>query len=333
MSVVAMLITDFDCDLDAVNKEGKDAASVAKEMGHDHISKYLEDAKNFHNNKLRSTLIERLTVTRAIPTGEVIVLGTFSSIIELKIPVTGEKVAGKVFKFDNSKVNTLMPQIENIVKEIEIISCLHHYNVVKIKGVCFLPDRVLPVLLMDIMTSSLHSYVLEHRPPVEKRLNLLHDVASGLAYLHNLSPPFVHGHLTAENVLIGTHFNARIGGFDIKSTLDVFPTGKTDYMPPESEGSSKTPESSVDVFSFGHLSLFCLLQKLIIPILPPTYLDSEGKPHVQHEYERRSQFIKEAGEVLLEKIGLFDAIKQCLHNNPAQRPSATKLIIITTRIL
>ena len=42
---------------------------------------------------------------------------------------------------------------------------------------------------------------------------------------------------------------------------------------------------SIDILSFGHLSLFTVLQKHV-HLQPPTYLDSEGKLVHRSEEER-----------------------------------------------
>ena len=51
-SVVALLITEFDCEPDVVNKEGKDPAAIAEESGHKLTSEYLRKVKNLHHSQL-----------------------------------------------------------------------------------------------------------------------------------------------------------------------------------------------------------------------------------------------------------------------------------------
>ena len=114
----------------------------------------------------------------------------------------------------------LKTKVSVIIKKIATITALSHVNIVESKGVCFLPDRILPVLLMERMNCSLTFYFKKNTSvPVEKRITMLQDIASGLKYLHSLSPPFTHGHLAAENVLLDAELRVKIGGFDI----DFFP--------------------------------------------------------------------------------------------------------------
>ena len=111
-------------------------------------------------------------------------------------------------------------------------------------------------------------------------------------------------------------------------TLTSLP-GTLAYMPPEAqgtEGSSVTYGPTLDVFSFGHLSLFTVTQKPV-PLLPPTYHDHlTGKVHGRSEVERREIFIEKAEQLLSGNPSLVVMIKQCLHNNPAQRPHTRELL-------
>ncbi|CAI8029709.1 Probable serine/threonine-protein kinase DDB_G0278521, partial [Geodia barretti] len=85
----------------------------------------------------------------------------------------------------------------------------------------------------------------------------LQDTASGLNYLHSLDPQFIHGHLTAENILLDARLRAKIGVFAIESNLHHL---NPEYMPLEAEEGS---DPSLDIFSFGHLALVTILQEKV----------------------------------------------------------------------
>ena len=148
----------------------------------------------FLPDELRTTLAKNLPITKAVPTGEMIASGTFSSIIELKISKCEERVAGKVFKICPQDTKELKTKVSVIIKKITTITTLSHVNIVESKGVCFLPDRILPVLLMERLNSLTSYFKTNTSVPVEKRITMLQDIASGLKYLYGLSPPFTHGH-------------------------------------------------------------------------------------------------------------------------------------------
>ena len=271
---------------------------------------------------MRTTIKACLKVTKAIPTGRDILRGAFSSIIELKVVATEEKVAGKVFRVEASETERLMPKVDEIKDTVEVITKFDHVNIVQCKGIAFLPDRIIPVVLMETIMESIQSYIKGHyHLSLEQKFIVLHGTASGLNYLHTLKPIFIHSHLTAENVLLDvSRLHAKIAGFD----LDPMPhtSDAMEYVPPEATGVPSDP--SFDVFSFGHLALVTLLQEEVKPLLPSQYF-KDNEPAVRHEVERRKIFIDKAKQWLGDN-GLFGMIKKCLENIPSKRPNIEEII-------
>ena len=61
---------------------------------------------------------------------------------------------------------------------------------------------------------------------------------------------------------------------------------------------------------------------------PPNYTNTTtGILHARSEVKRRENSIKLAEHLLSENHTLMTVIKQCLHNNPAQRPCTGELMI------
>ena len=272
---------------------------------------------------------------KATPTGAVLGSGTYGSVIELTS--AGETVAGKVFRM--SSTVRLQPIANKVCGELIMMTQLHHPNIVQCKGVCLLVDQPLPVLLMERLMSSLHAYLLHpdnSNLPLERKVAILHDTASGLDYLHNCTPAIIHRDLTAKNVLLDSELRAKIADFGNSRIMDLDPDsspetltslpGTLEYMPPEAQGGRVTYDPSLDVFSFGHLSLFTITQTPVRPLLPPNYHDSTGKLHARSEVRRRAHFVEAAEQLLSENQSLVALIKQCLHNIPAQRPHTRKLL-------
>ena len=253
--------------------------------------------------------------------------GTFSSIIELKVSGTGEKVVGKVFKINPLDTDQLLGKVEVIFKEIETISNLKNENIVMSKGLCFLPDRIMPVLLMERMTSSLQSYIQHHTSmslSMEERIRVLQQTANGLNYLHSLKPTFVHGRLTTKNILLDdTMMTAKIGGFYIES-LPQIPV-PAEYLPPEAQGGSQSSDPSVDVFSFGHLALVTILQEEVVSLPSSQSFNEAGEPSVVHEVKRRAKYLEKA-QMLTTETKLLENINECLKNNPKCRPCTEKVL-------
>ena len=68
-------------------------------------------------------------------------------------------------------------------------------------------------------------------------------------------------------------------------------------------------------------------QKFPDTLLPPTYPDPNNPGHLlaRSEVERRSDYIQLLHEQLGEQHPLSQLVSRCLHNIPAQRPSAEEL--------
>ena len=154
---------------------------------------------------------------------------------------------------------------------LQVMAELRHPHIVQFLGLCFLEGSALPVLVMERLDSSL-DYLLEGAPgfPLTLKRSLLADVARGLLYLHTRNPPVVHRDLSAQNVLLTSSLVAKISDLgnarivnlqpgQLARTLTHLP-GTMVYMPPEAfeEGSRYGPR--LDIFSFGHLTLFTLTQ-------------------------------------------------------------------------
>ena len=154
------------------------------------------------------------------------------------------------------------------------MSDIKHPNIVKFVGLCTLPNSGpgLPpaAIVMELMSTNLHDFLLNtHNIPLSLKHSILGDVANGLYFLHNLQPdPIIHRDLTATNVLL--HFvssclMAKISDFGCSRYLPSSGLAKMTkrpgnvlYMPPEADRDDY--DSKLDIFSFGHLALFVLLQ-------------------------------------------------------------------------
>ena len=261
--------------------------------------------------------------------------GTYGSVIELTS--AGETVAGKVFRMASTV--RLQAIANRVCGELIMMTELHHCNIVQCKGVSLLVDQPLPVLLMERLVSSLHAYLLHPDNSdlsVGRKVSIFRDTASGLDYLHSHTPAIIHRDLTAKNVLLDSELRAKIADFGNSRIMDLDPEsspetltslpGTLEYMPPEAQGCKVTYDPSLDVFSFGHLSLFTITQTPVRPLLPPNYHDSSGELRARSEVKRRVQFVEAAEQLLSENQSLVALIKQCLHNQPAQRPHTGELL-------
>ena len=184
----------------------------------------------------------------------------------------------------------------------------------------------------------LYAYLMDPQnqtfPFIRKAL-ILRDVASGLMYLHERRPALVHCDLTSKNVLLTAELTAKIGDFGTGKIMDLDPEATPDthttqpgtlgYMPPEAMTGRAQYDTKIDIFAFGHLTLFAILQTQI-PLLPATYLNEQGSLRPRSEVMRRQKSIDKASKMLGENCPLVDLLRRCLHNSPGQRHCANEIL-------
>ena len=153
---------------------------------------------------------------------------------------------------------------------MQVMAELRHPHIVQFLGLCFLEGSALPVLVMERLDSNLDE-LLEGVPglPLALKRSLLADVARGLLYLHTHNPPVVHRDLSARNVLLTSSQVAKISDLGNARIVNLRPNqvrnltplpGTMVYMPPEAFDERSQYGPRLDIFSFGHLTLFTLTQ-------------------------------------------------------------------------
>ena len=153
-------------------------------------------------------------------------------------------------------------------EQCQLMFDLRHPNVTVFLGICFVPKYDLPLFVSESLDGSVDD-LLETIPniPLVLKHSILEDVARGLLYLHKHKPQIVHGDLTANNVLLTTSLEAKISDYGNSGLVGIQPDKSSSsttefYLPPEAR--YRTTElhlnSSLDVFSFGHLALYTLTQ-------------------------------------------------------------------------
>ena len=221
------------------------------------------------------------------PIGTKIGAGAYGSVEEVAIPgaICAAKTIHKIF-LDCSEIppSEIRKNLAQFVKESKMMSTLRHPNIVQFLGVCFFPGSRLPALVMERLLTSLHDFLdPETGPPpsaptplsfftLSLKCCVLHDVASGLAYLHERSPPIIHRDLSARNVLLNSGMVAKIADLGVArivprmraaATMTKAP-GASVYMPPEavapaaSNAERSKYDASIDIFSFGVVTIFTI---------------------------------------------------------------------------
>ena len=151
--------------------------------------------------------------------------------------------------------------VEKFCAEIKILSEIRHPNFVQFIGVYFRETSPFPVLVMELMHTSLAHCLTQDKQkfPLSIKLFILQDVARALVYLHTQEPPILHRDLTANNVLLTPSMRAKVADLGMAKimTIDMSKLtqcpGNVVYMPPEALKEHPSYGIEIDVYSYGVL--------------------------------------------------------------------------------
>ena len=237
---------------------------------------------------------------------------------------------------------------EKFFAELGILCSIHHPNIVQYHCVCLLPNSKSPALVMEQLQTNLHDYLLNPsyaNLSLNAKVSILHDIARGLAYLHNHKPVVIHRDLTARNVLLNSERVAKISDFGNSRIIDIDPAcssefkstsrvpGTIVYMPPEACSDHAKFNKKLDIFSFGHLALFTATQVFPCDLLPATFCDDDGNVCARTEVERRQTYINQLEQQLDGNYDLIKLIKQCLHISSRMRPTTNDIVDILEKLV
>ena len=236
---------------------------------------------------------------------------------------------------------------EKFVEECRLMSNLRHPNIVQFLGVFFSDsgseESSVPVVLMELMPTSLQG-VIESQPNFSLSLkqSILRDVACGMSYLHGRNPPVIHRDLTATNVLLTSVMVAKISDFGNSRIVSISPDqlqktmtsvpGTPVYLPPEAFGLQPKYTSKLDIFSFGQVALYTILQEFPSPS-GATVFDSATKTlFAVSEVKRRQPYVNKLESFIFSYPAIVEIVLSCLDNDPDNRPTALEIFTRLERV-
>ncbi|KAK8957708.1 putative leucine-rich repeat receptor-like protein kinase [Platanthera zijinensis] len=171
---------------------------------------------------------------------------------------------GRMVAIKRSKVGSSQGGLE-FKTEIEMLSRVHHKNLVTLVGFCF--QRGERMLVYDYVSKGTLRENLAGQTGIQldwmRRLQIALDSARGLAYLHELAnPPIIHRDIKSSNILLDDNLNAMVADFGISKLatdaevghISTQVKGTMGYLDPEYFMTQILTEKS-DVYSFGVMML------------------------------------------------------------------------------
>ncbi|GLU06661.1 hypothetical protein SLE2022_236680 [Rubroshorea leprosula] len=224
--------------------------------------------------------------------------------------------------------------------EIELLSRVHHKNLVGLVGFCF--EQGEQMLIYEFMAHGTLRDNLLGRSSIyldwKRRLRIALGAARGLTYLHELAnPPIIHRDVKSSNILLDENFTAKVADFGLsklvsdssKGHVSTQVKGTLGYLDPEYYMTQQLTEKS-DVYSFGVVMLELIMAKQ--PIEKGKYVVREVRTAMDRndeEYfglrEMMDPTIRNAGTLV--GFGKFlELAMQCVEDSAGDRPTMSEVV-------
>ena len=219
--------------------------------------------------------------------------------------------------------------LQSFYNECDKLSKIRHPNVVQLLGVYEDKHSRLPVIVMELMHESLSRLLFRTKSlPFYVEINICHDVAQALAYLHSFKRPIVHRDLSSNNIMISKDYRAKVTDLGVAKVAkgsflnwDNTPApGTLAYMPPEVRKVPADLSPAMDIFAIGINAI--QLQTHKFPKPGPEFASGIlGLSKVVSEKERRKEHL----DLMDRSHPLRPLALECIKDNPRDRPSALKI--------
>ncbi|OQR83960.1 protein kinase [Achlya hypogyna] len=149
--------------------------------------------------------------------------------------------------------------LKDFHKECDLMRQLRHPNIVLFLGSSAQPPNLFLVTELLAKGSLFDIYHVEERlanigKHYKRVLQVAINMARGMAYLHSLSPPLIHRDLKSPNIMVDSHWVAKIGDFGLSRIKDETKTmtkcGSPLWVAPEILQGHRFAEGC-DIYSFG----------------------------------------------------------------------------------
>ena len=261
---------------------------------------------------------------------EILGVGSYGKVCKAKcgqLPCGAKLLHDTMFGTNDPGISKFVEQFE---QEGRFLRMIKHPNIVQFLGTVRDPRSQKLALLMELMDESLTRFLERSIGPLpyHTQLNICHDVALALAYLH--SNDIIHRDLSSNNVLlIGEGSRAKVTDFGMSKLIGMNPRmtpltmcpGTHAYMPPEALITPPRYSNKLDCFSHGVLTIQIVTRQFPNPGDAHVEDPKEGSFRQVPERERRKKDI----DLIDPNHPLLPLAFHCIHLRAAQRPSADEL--------
>ena len=266
---------------------------------------------------------------------ETLGVGSYGKVCKAKcgqLPCAAKLLHDTMFGTNDPGISKFVKRFE---QECRFLKAIKHPNIVQFLDSFRDPQTRRLVLLMELTDESLTRFLERSTGPLpyHTQLNICHDVALALAYLH--SNDITHRDLSSNNVLlIGDVSRAKVTDFGMSKLEGMNPRmtpltmcpGTMAYMPPEALITPPRYSNKLDCFSHGVLTIQIVTRQFPNPTDATTTVEDARSPtgEIQLpvlERERRKKDI----DLVDPNHPLLPLALHCLTERAIQRPSADEL--------
>ncbi|XP_044977449.1 leucine-rich repeat receptor protein kinase HPCA1-like [Hordeum vulgare subsp. vulgare] len=224
--------------------------------------------------------------------------------------------------------------------EIELLSRVHHKNLVSLVGFCY--EQGEQMLVYEYIPNGTLRDNLMGKGGIQldwmQRLKIAIGSAKGLAYLHELAnPPIIHRDIKSTNILLDESLTAKVADFGLsklvsdtqKGHVSTQVKGTLGYLDPEYYMTQQLSEKS-DVYSFGVVMLELLTSRQ--PIEKGKYIVREIRTAID-QYDQEYYGLKSLIDPVIRDsaklVGFRRFVQlamECVEESAADRPTMNDVV-------
>ncbi|XP_042393199.1 leucine-rich repeat receptor protein kinase HPCA1-like [Zingiber officinale] len=246
---------------------------------------------------------------------------------------------GQIVAIKRSEKGSMQGGLE-FKTEIELLSRVHHLNLVELVGFCYEKGELL--LVYEYISNGTLRDSLSGRNQIQldwkRRLKIALDSARGLVYLHNhANPPIIHRDVKSSNILLDDNLIAKVADFGLSTLLQnseedqfsIHVKGTPGYVDPEYVMTQQLTAKS-DVYSLGVVMLELITSEP--PLNKGKYIVSKVKMAIDKN-DKEWYGLKDMIDPTLLKSGSLDGLRifvelalSCLDESSELRPTMDNLV-------